>query len=274
MTEGTEVPKAGTSDLPGQEGEKAPFMRDFVDQDISLDRTKLALRQEKMQPPPVESAPQPATAAPMYAPNPLTAEERERKEKLAEPAKPTRATPPPLKVKTPTEDQIAIAQTPAAAEKTGEQEKTQPLTKRTYVMATPAPPPSEPVSKAFDRQLRKTHNESVITQKGVSGVNAINTPAGRWNSQTYRAFSTNWQNAVKQYGDMLTPSSVRVFYSIGRTGGRPQILRIEPDSHANLTMQRICTRAIAETPLSPPPPDLFDNPSAQTLEDDVIFHLY
>jgi hypothetical protein len=275
MTEGTEVPKAGASDLPGQEGEKAPFMRDFIDQDISLDRTKLALRQEKMEPPPpAASAAQPAAIAPMYAPNPLTAEERERKEKLAEPAKPTRATPPPLKVKTPNEDQIAIAQTPSAAEQKGEQEKTQPATKRVYAMATPAPPPSEPVATAFDRQLRKTHNESIITRKGVSGVNAVNTPAGRWVSQTNRAFSRNWQNFVDQNRDMVTPSSVRVTFSVGRTGGRPKVVKVEPDSHANLTVQQICTRAIADTPLSPPPDDLFEDPSEERLEDYVTFNLY
>jgi hypothetical protein len=283
MTAGSEVPPKGTSDLPGQEGEKAPHMRDFVDQDISLNKTQLALRQQKMQPlQPTPSQEQPATVAPMYAPQPLddkaraTAEKAKPDEKLPEPAKPTRATPPPLpKVKAASEEQIAMYQTPTPAPKQpGTEVKTQPATKQQYALPTPAPLSASSPAQAYQQQLRKTKNESIISNRGISGVNAVNTPAGRWTMMTNRAFSQNWQLFIHQNPDMVSVGSVRVKFAVSRTGGRPQVLAVEPLDRVSSTTIQACTRAVSETPLAPPPADLFDDENAQKLEDDITFTLY
>jgi uncharacterized phage infection (PIP) family protein YhgE len=259
-------------------------MRDFVDQDISLNRTSLALRQAKMEPPKTPSEAQPATVAPLYAPLPLDddarakAEKAKPDEKLPEPAKPTQATPPPLpKVKSPSEMQIAMLETPKPApmpEQKGEDAKTQPQTKREYNLATPAPLRAASPAQAFREQLRKTRSESMITNRGISGVNAVNTPAGRWTMMVTRSISQNWQTLINQSADLATPGTVRVKYSLTRAGGKPQVLSVEPDAHASTTTVQACTKAVSDTPFPPPPADLFEEGDGDKLEDEFIFHLY
>jgi hypothetical protein len=288
MTAGTEVPKTGDSELPGQEGEKAPAMRDFENQEISLNKTSLALRQQTMKPAPIDQRPQPekppqetqeqpATVAPMYAPLPLddkkraAAEKAKPQDKLPEPAKATRATPSPLeKVKEVSETQIALLQTQPEAKAMPEEAKPEP---KKYTLPTPAPMSAASPAAAF-QQLRKTRNESVISNRGIPGVNAINTPAGRWTMGMKRAFSQNWQLFIKQNPEMISISTVRVKFAVLRTGGKPVVTKVEGDSGASTSAVEASRRAVADTPLQPPPADLFDDPASDRLEDEVTFILY
>jgi hypothetical protein len=228
-----------------------------------------------MKPIPLDQPPQQATVAPMYAPLPLdekkraAAEKAKPQEKLPEPAKQTRATPSPLeKVKTPTEDQIAVVQTPPEAAP-----MPQVPEQKTYVLPTPPPVAATSPAQAL-RELRRTRNESIISNRGIPGVNAINTPAGRWTMGMKRAFSQNWQLFINQNRDMVSISTVRVKFAVSRAGGKPRVLQIDPDGGASSSAVEASRRAVAETPLQPPPEDLFDDPSSDRLEDEVTFILY
>jgi hypothetical protein len=286
MTEASELPARGESPLPTQDGETLPFMRDFANQEIRLGAEDNAARAESaraeaaQQPQP--QAPQTATVAPMYAPQPVekealaAAEKAKPQEKLPEPAKQARATPLP-KVAKPDETQLAMAKTqpeaaPAPAQPV-EKAETRPMPNQYASFSTPKPMTGPSIADRYKEELRKTKNEGRISTRGVSGVNAINTPAGRWRKRMFEAMKQNWSMFVQQNPDLVTIGTVRVKFVIAREGGKASQVRVDAEG-GNYTSAEVCRRAVIETPIPQPPADLFENLEGEKLEAEVIFTLY
>ncbi len=288
MSKGSEKPATGDIPLPSQEGEKRLETFNFADQEVVMRADEFATRFSRSpseEPQPAQETPQSATVAPMYAPQPVAktalaaAEKAAPQEKLPEPARPTRATPLP-KVAAPGENQLAF-QTPqmtperlAPPPVPNARSVDKPTTATQYAaLSTPKPIAGPSLSDRYKEQLRKQRIEGSISNRGPAGIDAVKTAGGRWWKRTKEAIGYNWNIFIHENSGSVTPGVVAVSFTIGRGGGRASDVRVESNS-GNSTCAEVCVRAILETPVPPPPPELLESQEGERIEQVLTFNLY
>ena len=291
MVAGAESPATGLIPLPSQEGRTDLDGPSFKDQDVQLSLSKETAPStdskslqptDATQPSPATAQPPAAAVTPLYAPHPVAkndltkAEKAAPTEELPEPAKPTHATPPPLqKVDKPADNQIAVTR-PSPMTTPGPMTKLEPVAtpvpQYARLSATPAPLPVPSFSRTYKEQLKKTRVEGMISNKGRNGIDQIATPAGRWLSQIQRAIGQNWNMFIRERAEYISTGIVRVSFNV-TPEGRVRDIRVET-SGGNQGLVEACLRAVRETPLPPPPPDLVAPLNGELIEQAISFNYY
>jgi outer membrane biosynthesis protein TonB len=299
MRAASELPARGTLPLPSQDGRTDEDSPVFADQEVRLaavDTSAVAAQAGAPGRPPAPQAEQPpqesstpATPPPLFTPQPVAKEELTKatalppKEALPEPAKTARATPPPLEqVETPRPDQMAVSK-PSPATTPG------PITRLELASASkpskvpprgtpwmaelPLPHPFAGPSAAqrYQAELKKTRLDGEISNRGEASVDAIATPAGRWEALTKRSIGRNWNELVKRYNDTLEIGKVTVAFTVD-SDGHTHDLHVQ--GGGNRALEAICLKAIEETPIPAPPGDMLDALPDRRVPQELSFVLY
>ena len=149
-----------------------------------------------------------------------------------------------------------------------------------FAMLTSTPTPSVQPSVATKQQSpkssyrpfkEKTRLAGSITNRGTSAVNAVGTPLGRYQKMLYDAIGSRWYSYMAQSGDLVSLGTVRVVFSVDRSGRvkRGSLKILSNDS--NEAFANVCLQSILEIQLPPIPDDVASTLPPDGLEQEITF---
>jgi outer membrane biosynthesis protein TonB len=112
---------------------------------------------------------------------------------------------------------------------------------------------SQPQS-AYRRMKQKTHMVGNITNRGVSAVNALGTPLGRYQKIVIDAIGSRWYAFVDGKRDLASIGTLRVDFYVDRSG-KVKGLKITENS-SNEAFANLCIQSVMEAQLPPIPEDV------------------
>lgn len=122
---------------------------------------------------------------------------------------------------------------------------------------TPAAEPSaaSPQTRSAYRPFKeRTRISGRITNRGVSSVNALGTPLGRYQKFLLDAIGSRWYAFVEQKRDLVTIGTTRVVFVVDRSGHVKNLKVVENTS--NETLANVCIQSIQDAQLPPMPDEL------------------
>jgi outer membrane biosynthesis protein TonB len=213
----SELPALGIAPIPTQEGRELPT-HDLESHPYSLDQQG-AQTQLKSRPQPVPSAVPQATPQPTATASPAI----------------TPSTPQPTP--TPTADLLAMFRaTPP------------PATRET----TPAPRPAPP--SAYRREQIPERMAGNISKRGVSSVNAVGTPLGRYEKSVYAAIGARWYRLCDENRDRVDIGTVSVQFMVAPDGKIGDIKVTSGGTSASFT--NLCLQSVQDAKPEPIPEDV------------------
>ena len=226
----SELPALGTAPIPTQEGKDLPT-HDLESHPYSLDQQG-AQAQLSSRPPPVPSAVPQATPQPVATESPAV----------------TPSTPQPTP--TPTADMLAMfrAPSPPAVRTPGQENKVSAASRE----RTPAPRPAP--SAAYRREQVPEKMAGNISKRGVSSVNAVGTPLGRYWKNVYDSIGARWYALCDANGDRVDIGTVRVQFVVAPDGKISNITIISSGTSASFT--NLCLQSVQDAKPAPIPEDV------------------
>jgi outer membrane biosynthesis protein TonB len=112
---------------------------------------------------------------------------------------------------------------------------------------------SQPQS-AYRRMKEKTRMVGNITNRGVSAVNALGTPLGRYQKIVIDAIGSRWYAFIDQRRDLFSIGTLRVDFYVDRSGKVKDLKIIENSS--NEAFANFCIQSTMEARLPPIPEDV------------------
>jgi len=225
----SELPALGIAPIPTQEGKELPTM-DLKNRQHSLD-VEGAQAQPVSRPAPApaitpQATPQPApTLSPSATPSPTP--------------QPT-ATPTPTP--TPNADLLAMFRAsppPTARTPEPEKEVSSPSPK-----AAPARVSRPPASSAYRREQVQERMAGNISKRGVSSVNAVGTPLGRYEKKVYDSIGKRWYALCDANRDRVDIGTVHVQFMVAPNGKINDIKVTSGGTSASFT--NLCLQSIQE----------------------------
>ena len=140
---------------------------------------------------------------------------------------------------------------------------------------TPAAEPSaasQQARSAYRAQKERTRISGRITNHGVSSVNALGTPLGRYQKFLLDAIGSRWYAFVEQKRDLINIGTTRVVFVVDRDGHVKNLKIIENTS--NETLANVCIQSIQEAQLPPIPDDLAATLPPEGLDMDIPFTIF
>jgi hypothetical protein len=251
----SQLPALGEAPVPTQEGKERPSM--------DLENERYALGQTGAQPTPPESTPIPspaATATPLPSATPSA---------TATPL----ITPTPQPTLTPNEELLAMfrATPPPTIRAPEETETAMPAPSSTPETERPTPPPQKP-SDAYRREQAKTQMRGNISNHGVSSVNAVGTPLGRYSKMVYDAIGSRWYSLVHQNGDRINIGTVSLTFVVDPSGHITKLNMISNTSDESFS--NLCLQSVQDTKLPPIPEDVADALPPEGLPHQINFTIF
>lgn len=133
--------------------------------------------------------------------------------------------------------------------------------------ATPRPSvaPTAARTRSSYRPLKEqTRIAGSISNRGISSINALGTPLGRYEKVMKDAIGSRWYAYMEQRRDMANIGTLQVRFFIDRNGQVKNLKVVENTS--NETFANICLQAVLEAQLPPIPDDLANILPAEGLE--------
>src|SRR5216110_1460448 len=140
---------------------------------------------------------------------------------------------------------------------------------------TPAAQPSaasQQTRSAYRAQKERTRISGRITNHGVSSVNALGTPLGRYQKFLLDAIGSRWYAFVEQKRDLINIGTTRVVFVVDRDGHVKNLKIIENTS--NETLANVCIQAVQDAQLPPMPDDLATTLPADGFPMDITFTIF
>jgi outer membrane biosynthesis protein TonB len=238
----SELPAIGIAPVPTQDGKELPTI-DLKNRQYSLDREGA-----EPQPSSRPSSPPVPSATPRPTPQPTATQS------------PT-ATPPstPQPTPTPSADLLAMfrASPPPTARTPGPENEIRSPSQK----APPAPVSHPAASSAYRREQIQERMAGNISKRGVSSVNAVGTPLGRYEKTVYDAIGKRWYALCDANRDRVDIGTVHVQFVVAPDGKINDIKVTSgrtSESFANLCLQSIQDAkpgAIPEDVMAILPPD-------------------
>lgn len=244
----SQLPALGDAPVPTQEGKERP--------NFDLQTNQYSLGSESSEPRPSSTPTPRPTPAPVPTPTvqPTTTPE-----------------PAPLPSVTPNPELLAMfrATPPPAIRAPEEVENSRPPE-----LATPAPSsrPTPPQAPAYRREQAQTRMRGNISNRGISSVNALGTPLGRYHKILYDAVGSRWYSLVHQNGDRINIGTVGVTFIVDR-GGRITKLRIVENT-SDESFSNLCLRSVQDAKLPPIPEDVAATLPSEGLQEEMTFTIY
>ena len=158
--------------------------------------------------------------------------------------------------------QQKAAQTAAQAEPITAAEQFALLTQKSAA-ALDAAAASSQAQSIYRRQKERTHIAGNITNRGISSVNALGTPLGRYQKIVADSIGSRWYTYVDQKRDLISIGTVRLSFVVDRSG-RVKNLKIDENS-SNQSFASVCVQSVMEAHLPPIPEEV-----AQSLPPDGL----
>ncbi len=134
-------------------------------------------------------------------------------------------------------------------------------TPKPAVQPTPTPQQTRSTYQPLKQQTRISGS---ISNRGISSVNALGTPLGRYEKILKDAIGSRWYNYMEQRRDMANIGTLQVHFFVDRSG-KIRNLRITENT-SNEAFANICLQSILEAQLPPIPEDVADTLPPQGLE--------
>jgi len=115
--------------------------------------------------------------------------------------------------------------------------------------------------RPFKDQTRISGN---ITNRGISSVNALGTPLGRYEKILKDSIGSRWYTYVDQKRDLINIGTLQLRFYVDRSG-RVKNLKITENT-SNESFANVCLQSVLEAHLPPIPDDLADTLPAEGLE--------
>jgi hypothetical protein len=93
-----------------------------------------------------------------------------------------------------------------------------------------------------------------ITNHGISSVNALGTPLGRYQKIVADSIGSRWYTFVEQKRDLITIGTLRLRFNIDRSGEVKKLKITENTS--NESFANVCVQSVLEAHLPPIPEDV------------------
>ena len=103
-----------------------------------------------------------------------------------------------------------------------------------------------------------------ITNRGISSVNALGTPFGRYQKIVADSIGSRWYTYVEQKRDLITIGTLRLGFIIDRSG-RVKNLKVTENS-SNQAFASVCVQSVLEAHLPPIPEDVVQSLPPEGLE--------
>jgi len=137
------------------------------------------------------------------------------------------------------------------------------LTQKTAPKSEESTAASQPQS-AYRRLKERTRVSGNITNRGISSVNALGTPLGRYQKIVADSIGSRWYTYMDQKRDLITIGTLRVRFHIDRTG-QVKGLKITENS-SNEAFANVCIQSVLEAHLPPIPEDVANTLPPEGLE--------
>jgi outer membrane biosynthesis protein TonB len=131
------------------------------------------------------------------------------------------------------------------------------------VRPSAAPTPQQPRS-AYRPLKEQTRISGSISNRGISSVNALGTPLGRYEKILKDAIGSRWYAYMDARRDLTNIGTLQVHFFIDRTG-RVKNLKITENT-SNEAFANICLQSILEAQLPPIPEDVANTLPSEGLE--------
>ena len=144
-------------------------------------------------------------------------------------------------------------------------------TPRPTVQPTVATKPQPP--KSSYRALReRTRSAGSISNRGISSVNAVGTPLGRYEKMVHDAIGSRWYAYCAQKMDLISLGTTQVVFYIDRAGRvrNPKIV----SNSSNETFANVCLQSIIEIQLPPMPEDVASALPPEGLDEQITFTMF
>ena len=141
----------------------------------------------------------------------------------------------------------------------------------------PTPPVEKAVTSpqtrsAYRSMKQRTRIAGRITNRGVSSVNALGTPLGRYQKFLLDAIGSRWYAFIDRQIDLVTIGTARVVFVVDRSGHVKNLKVVENSS--NETLANVCIQSIQEAQLPPMPDDLATTLPPEGLDMDIPFTIF
>jgi hypothetical protein len=145
---------------------------------------------------------------------------------------------------------------------------------------TPPPLPSVAPTAANPQQPRSVYRpqkqqtliRGSISNRGISSVNALGTPLGRYQKFVLDAIGSRWYASVKDQLGLFGIGTATLTFSVDRTG-RMKNLKVR-EKNCNEAFQNFCIYCIQEAQLPPMSDDLADTLPPDGLEFEIPFIIF
>ena len=117
---------------------------------------------------------------------------------------------------------------------------------------------------AYQPLKERTHISGNITNRGISSVNALGTPLGRYEKILKDAVGSRWYAYVDHKRDLINIGTLRLRFYIDRSG-QVKDLKITENS-SNEAFANVCLQSVLEAHLPPIPDDVANSLPAEGLE--------
>jgi len=140
--------------------------------------------------------------------------------------------------------------------------------------STPTPRPSaastpQAPKSSYQPYKDKTRLAGAITNRGMSAVNAVGTPLGRYQKTVYDVIGSHWYAYMEERGELASLGTVRVTFVIDRSG-RVQHPKVASND-ANEAFANISLQAILDAKFPPIPDDVASTLPPEGFEQDIHF---
>ncbi len=140
---------------------------------------------------------------------------------------------------------------------------------------TPAAEPSvsSPQTRSAYRAFKeRTRIAGRITNRGVSSVNALGTPLGRYQKFILDAIGSRWYAFVDRQMDLISIGTTRVVFVVDRSGHVKNLKVVQNTS--NEALANVCIQSIQEAELPPMPDELAAMLPPEGMDVDLPFTIF
>ena len=123
---------------------------------------------------------------------------------------------------------------------------------------------SSQAQSAYRRQKERTNIAGNITNHGISSVNALGTPLGRYQKIVADSIGSRWYTYVDQKRDLINIGTLRLRFVIDPSG-RVKNLKVTENS-SNEAFASVCVQSVLEAHLPPIPEDVVKTLPTEGLE--------
>ena len=114
----------------------------------------------------------------------------------------------------------------------------------------------------------RNHIAGNITNRGISSVNALGTPLGRYQKIVADSIGSRWYTYVEQKRDLISIGTLRLRFYVERSG-KVKGLKITENS-SNEAFANVCVQSVLEANLPPIPEDIANTLPPEGLEVDGL----